>query len=88
MLPLWSIVVVGIEEGRIGRAEDEGAQARLGQRDLLVDGAESRTFGVEDRVDEIGVGQSLRDRLGASRTAKAAHDEERTYENSPASQPP
>ena len=73
-----------ILKGRIGRAEDEGAQARFGERHLLVNGAEPRTFGVENGIDEVGVSQSFFDRLGASRTAEDAEDEERKYEDSPA----
>jgi hypothetical protein len=61
-----------ILKGRIGRAEDKGAQARFGERYLLVNGAEPRTFGVENGVDKVGVNQSFFDRLGASRTAENA----------------
>ena len=79
---------VGIEEGRIGRAEDERAQARFGERHLLVDGPQPGALGIEHGIDEVGVGQSFLERLGASRTAKDADDEERNYESSPATQPP
>jgi hypothetical protein len=73
-----------ILKGRIGRAENEGAQARFGERHLLVNGAEPCTFGVENGIDEVSVSQSFFDRLGASRTAEDAEDEERKNEDSPA----
>ena len=70
-------------EGRVAARRDERAQARLGERDLLVGRSQSRPFGIQHGIDQIGVCQSLLDRLGASRTAKDSDDEERELQQQP-----
>ena len=81
-------VVVRMLEANVAARRDERAQARLGERDLLVGRPQPRPFSIQHGIDQIRVCQSLLDRLGASRTAKDSDDEEREYNNSPAMQPP
>jgi hypothetical protein len=47
-------------KGRVARRADVGAQAGDGDSDLLVGGAQPCAFGIQHRVDEIGVGQRPR----------------------------
>ena len=66
-------VGLGVLEGGIAGCADIRAQAGFGHGDLLVGGAQICPLGIQHRVDEIGVGQSLDQRFGRDR-ARAEND--------------
>src|SRR5665811_2494032 len=69
-------LTVLIDVVRITRGADIGAQAGLGDRHLLVDGPEPRTLGIENRIEEMRVGERLLQALGVGRSGER-HDPDR-----------
>jgi hypothetical protein len=61
-------------EGYVTLSANERAQPGLGERHLLVGRSQSCALAIEDRIDQVSVGQSLLQRLGHSRTARCGND--------------
>jgi len=66
---------VAVYEGRIAIPKDVRAQASLGDCHLLVDRPEPGALRIKGWVEQVSVGQSLVERLGARRTANPANCE-------------